>query len=99
MLDLAPIGIGADLLDRLAPVGDLHQLRGAAGADADLGLKQRFPFRPVAGVPLLERREVTASGDIMLVGLLFGLVAPGYMRLDVANELHLVHVPAYGAAS
>src|SRR5262249_14130478 len=91
MLNLAPIGIGANLLNRLAAIGDLHQFGGAAGADADLGLEQLLPLGPVAGVLLLERREVLAGGDVVLLSLVLGFVAFLDMRLDSANQLRLVH--------
>src|SRR5262249_32182378 len=66
VLDLAAIGIGADLLDRLSAVGQLHQFGRAAFADADLGLEQFSPLCPAATVTGLERLQVLAGGDVML---------------------------------
>src|SRR5262249_8111195 len=90
VLNLAPIGIVADLIGRLAAIRDRHQLRGAALADADLGLEQRLPLFPRAGVTGLERSEVLAGGDVMLLGLLAGVVAFGDMRPDRADQSLLI---------
>jgi len=82
---------GAHLLDRLAAIGDLHQLGGAAGADAELGLEQLLPLSPVAGVLLLERRKVLTGGDLLVVlGSLGGLIARSDVRLDGADQLRLI---------
>jgi len=80
---------GAHLVDRLGAVGDLHQLGGAALADADLGLEQLFPLGPAAGVLSLERLQMLAGGDVMLLGFLGGLIALGDVCLDPADERRL----------
>src|SRR5262249_61724486 len=81
--------LGAKFRKRLAAVGDLHQLGCAAGADADLDLEQRLPLGPVAGVLLLERREMLAGGNVVVLALLGGLSALGDVRLDRADERRL----------
>src|SRR5262249_47592740 len=74
-------------LDRLAAVGDLHQLGGAASADVHLVLEQCFPFFPGAGVRRLERHEILPGGNVMLLGFLGGLIALGDVGLDLGDQV------------
>src|SRR5262249_16868640 len=85
VLNLAPIGIGADLCDRLATVRELHQLAGAARRKPDLGFENAFPFRPGGGVGGLQAREVLPSRNVMLFRLILGFVAFFYMGSYVAH--------------
>jgi hypothetical protein len=66
-------GVSPDLIDRLCTIRDLHELGGARLADANLILDQRLPLCPIASVTGLERFEVLASGDVMLVGFFPGI--------------------------
>jgi hypothetical protein len=88
VFDLAAVGIGADLLERLPAVGDLHQLGGAAGADADL-FECLLPLGPGAGTAL-ERREILTGGDVVLLGFLGRPVAPADVRPDRADQSRLI---------
>src|SRR5262245_59915920 len=90
VLELPPIGIVTDLLERLAAIRDLHQFGGAASADVELSLEKRLPLFPRAGVAGLERSEVLAGGNVMLLGLLAGVIALGNMRPDRVDQSLLI---------
>src|SRR6266496_1415734 len=83
--------LGLDPLECLAAIRDLHQLGRSRLADADLVLEQRFPFVPRAGMVGLERLEVLAGGDVVLLGLVLGVVALGDVRLDGFDKLRFAH--------
>src|SRR5262249_1064901 len=83
---LDALGAGdSEPLGSLAAVGDLHQLAGAPGADADL-LEPVLPFSPRGG-RVLELLEVQTGSDVVLFGFLGGPFALGDVRLDQADEL------------
>src|SRR5262249_17762567 len=81
---------GTDVGEGLTAVRNHHQLGRAALADADLGLEQPFPFGPGTAMLCLERLEVLTGGDVVLLCLIGGLIAPGNVGLDRPDQVLLV---------